>query len=65
MGAPIPIELYVNGQKVCTYVIDFVKIDPKGNKIYNEVKGFETQEWRFKWRLFDAVHPDWEKQVVK
>jgi hypothetical protein len=61
----VPIELRVNGQKICTYVIDFVETDMNDNVIYTEIKGFETSEWRFKWALFDAVHPDWEKQVIK
>jgi hypothetical protein len=30
-----------------------------------EIKGFETPEWRLKWKLFDALHPAWEKQVIK
>jgi hypothetical protein len=26
---------------------------------------FETREWRLKWKLFDAIQPEWEKQVIK
>src|SRR5438552_388346 len=51
----VPIELRVNGQKVCTYTIDFVETDKNDNVMYNEIKGFETPEWRLK-NLFDATH---------
>jgi hypothetical protein len=61
----VPIELRVNDQKICTYTIDFVEYDHKGNVVYTEVKGFETPEWRLKWKLFDALYPEWEKQVIK
>ena len=30
-----------------------------------EVKGFETREWRLKWKLFEACYPDRKKKVVK
>ena len=36
-----------------------------GNVMYTEIKGFRRPEWRLKWKLFDALHPDWEKQVIK
>lgn len=61
----VPIELRVNDQKICTYTIDFVEYDTRGNVMYTEIKGFETAEWRLKWKLFDAIHPEWEKQVIK
>lgn len=61
----IPIELRVNGTKICTYTIDFLEVDMNDNEIYTEIKGFETPEWRIKWALFDALYPDLEKQVIK
>jgi hypothetical protein len=61
----VPIDLSVNGQRICTYVIDFWELDKNDNEMWTEIKGFETSEWRFKWALFDAIHPDWEKQVIK
>lgn len=44
----VPIELRVNDQKICTYTIDFVEYDLRGNVMYTEIKGFETPEWRLK-----------------
>lgn len=60
----VPIDLIVNGHKICTYTIDFVEIDHKGNEMWTEVKGYPTPEWRLKWKLFDALYPDREKQVI-
>jgi hypothetical protein len=32
---------------------------------YPEVKGFETPDLRLKWKLFDALHPEFEKPAIK
>ncbi len=61
----IPIELRVNGKLICTYTIDFVEIGKDGSETYIEVKGFETPEWRLKWKLFGACYPEKEKKVVR
>lgn len=61
----VPIEMYVNGEKICTYTIDFVERDKNGNEVWTEVKGFETPEWRLKWKLFCALFPERDKKVVK
>jgi hypothetical protein len=61
----VPIDLVVNGMKICTYKIDFVEIDMNGNEMWTEVKGLETPEWRLKWKLFEALYPEREKQVIK
>lgn len=61
----VPIELRINDQLVCTYKIDFVETDMNGNDMYTEIKGFETPEWKLKWKIFDALFPDLDKQVIK
>lgn len=61
----VPVELRVNGMKICTYTIDFVEIDHRDNEMWTEVKGFETPEWKLKWKLFEAIFPEREKQVIK
>jgi hypothetical protein len=61
----VPIDMYVNGMKICTYKIDFVEIDHNDNEMWTEVKGFETPEWRLKWKLFEALYPERDKQVIK
>jgi hypothetical protein len=61
----VPIELRINDQKICTYKIDFVETDMNDNDTYTEIKGFETPEWRLKWKIFDALYPEYNKQVIK
>tara|TARA_R100001443_G_scaffold16126_1_gene25941 strand:+ start:3458 stop:3799 length:342 start_codon:yes stop_codon:yes gene_type:complete len=50
-----PLRLYVNGKKICNYYIDFCCILPDGSKELIEVKGMETQVWRLKWKLTEAL----------
>lgn len=61
----VPIDLVVNGYKIATYRIDFVEYDKNGGEMWTEVKGFETPEWRLKWKLFEALYPERDKQVIK
>lgn len=61
----VPIDMVVNGMKICTYKIDFVEIDHNDNEVWTEVKGFETPEWRLKWKLFEALYPERDKKVIK
>jgi hypothetical protein len=50
----IPLE--VNGFHVADYYIDFVVEHNDDTIEYVEVKGFETPEWRLKWKLFEALY---------
>ncbi len=49
------ISLDVNGYHICNYYIDFVVEHNDGTFEYVEVKGFETEVWRLKWKLFEAL----------
>lgn len=59
----IPIE--VNGYHICNYFIDFVVEHNDGHLEYVEVKGMETDVWKMKWKLCEALHPDWEMTIIK
>lgn len=50
----VRIDLHAHGKHICNYFIDFVVHLPSGEKQYVEVKGFETEVWRLKWKLFEA-----------
>lgn len=52
----VRISLDVNGAHICNYYIDFVITHNDGTKEYVEVKGFETDTWRLKWKLFEALY---------
>ncbi len=51
------LHLYVNGEKICDYFMDFVAIDNLGRLHLIEVKGFPTPEWQKKWKLTKALLP--------
>lgn len=67
----VPLDLVVNGYPICTYKIDFVVEYPDGSREFVEVKGFETAEWRLKWKILEATfdsfkkHPEDRLLVVK
>ena len=61
----VHIPLKIGPVKICTYIVDFVETYPDGHEKYTEIKGYETPEWRLKWKLFDALHPKIDKQVVR
>ena len=52
------IELRVNDYLICKYRIDFVIEHNDGTLEYLEIKGFATDLWRFKWKLFEALYSD-------
>ncbi len=52
------IELMVKGCKICNYIIDF-KVTLKDGQIeLHEVKGYETDVWKLKWKLTHALLDD-------
>lgn len=55
------IELRVNEVHICNYFIDFKVILKDGSTEYHEVKGFETDVWRLKWKLFEALIDEIDK----
>lgn len=62
------IRLDVNGFHICNYYIDFVVTHNDGSLEYVEVKGFETEVWRLKWKLFESLYsnlPNTTLTVVK
>lgn len=58
------IALDVNGFHICNYYIDFVVTHNDGVKEYIEVKGFETDVWKMKWKLFEALYAEKENTVL-
>lgn len=52
----VVIPLNVNGFTVCTYKIDFVIEHNDGSLEYLETKGYATDVWKLKWKLFEALY---------
>lgn len=65
----VKISLYAYGAHICDYFIDFVAVRPDGTKEYIEAKGFVTDVWRLKWKLFEAQmrekEPDAQLIIIK
>ncbi len=64
----VKIPLIVNGFTIANYYIDFVVYYPDGTKEYVETKGYATDLWRLKWKLFEALYsemPDIRLVVIK
>ena len=50
------IGIKINKCHICNYYIDFVVTHNDGVKEYIEVKGFETDVWKLKWKMFEALY---------
>lgn len=63
------IELRVYGKLICNYYIDFVIEHNNGLEEYVEIKGFITDVWKLKWKLFETIYgyeyPDKILTVIK
>lgn len=58
------LPLNVNGYHIGNYIVDFLVTMPDGTQEIHEVKGFETDLWRMKWKLTEALYSDKYKMVV-
>src|SRR3990167_2203136 len=56
----VKIDLKINNIHITNYYIDFIVYLTNGTKQYVEVKGFETEVWRLKWKIFEAIYNEQE-----
>lgn len=65
----VKIPLYAYGKFIANYYIDFVITHNDGHLEYVETKGYETDVWKMKWKMFEAKinseDPTAELTVVK
>ena len=59
------IDLRVNGVHICNYFIDFRVELMDGTFEYTEIKGFETDLWALKWKLTQAIYPEYKLVLIK
>jgi transcription initiation factor TFIIIB Brf1 subunit/transcription initiation factor TFIIB len=50
----VKIDLQAYGKHITNYFIDFVVTHNDLSKEYIEVKGYETDVWKMKWKMFEA-----------
>lgn len=64
-----PVRIEFNGKLICTYYCDFRVLYPDGSYELIEAKGIETEVYRLKRKLLEAIwlpqHLDHEYVVVK
>lgn len=64
----VNLDLIVNGYIVCQYRIDFIIYHLDGTKEYIECKGYPTDVWKLKWKLFESLYsglPDVKLTIVQ
>ena len=59
------IDIRINDIHICNYFIDFKITLADGTDEYHEVKGFEADLWRMKWRCAIALYPEWKFVLIK
>lgn len=59
------ISLDINGVHIANYFIDFKVFLMDGTVEYHEVKGMATDLWRLKWRMTQAIYPDYKLVLIK
>lgn len=58
-------RLDVNGHHIANIIPDFYVVDKDGQESIIEVKGKEQEVWKLKWRLMQALYPQYKYEVVK
>jgi len=51
--------------RVCAHIVDFVVTLPNGSEEVREVKGFATDVWDLKRKIFEANYPDLPYKVIR
>ena len=52
-------------KKVCSHIVDFLVTTNEGNYEVHEVKGFATDIWDLKHKLFEANYPEIPYRVIR
>jgi len=52
----VKVELKIKGKLITRYFLDFLIQHNDGTIEYVEVKGFETDVWKLKWKMFEALY---------
>lgn len=59
------ISLDISKYHIANYYVDFKVVLADGEIEYHEVKGFQTEIWRLKWKLTEALYPDYNLILIK
>lgn len=59
------LKLDVNGHHICDYIADFLVTMKDGSQEIWEPKGFSTSLFQYKWKLAQALYPDYKFVLIK
>ena len=59
------LKLECSRKKVGCHIVDFLVTLPDGTKEVREVKGFETDTWHLKHKIFEANYPNLTYKVIR
>lgn len=54
----VPVNLVVADKLICRIIPDFIYRE-NGKRIVHEAKGKRTRDWVIKWKLAQALYPEW------
>lgn len=54
----VRMPLNVNGYHICDYYVDFQIFHNDGTTEFTELKGYSTEVFRIKWKIFCALYED-------
>lgn len=54
----IKFSLSINECRICNHYVDFLVQLPDGTSEVHEYKGFPTDVWKLKKKLFEAINPE-------
>lgn len=61
----VPFKMVVNGELICTYIMDFVLTHIDGTTELVEIKGKVTDTYRLKAKLLHALYPELRYTVIR
>jgi hypothetical protein len=59
------VEIVVKGVKICNHYVDFLVFYPDGRAEFHEAKGYDTDVWKLKKKLTEALFPDIAYKVIR
>ncbi len=61
----VPYGILINGVLICTWVADFVYMGPDGRRVVEDTKGWKTDIYKLKKKMFEAYYNAKIKQETK
>jgi len=58
-------DFVFNGHPICKHIVDFSVLKNDGSLEVHDTKGFCTDVWRIKYKIFKALNPDIPYMIVK